>query len=1138
MTADLWEKPGDGRPSSSFLRGLVARGVFWEGERGASKGKESPGGGTFGRPSPVIIGGKVMRVRFICLVPMLFSLFIFAAEPPGLLNYQGVLRNSSDAPVQGTFDMVFTFYSGALAGSEILIDRHLAANGQAVTVTGGLFNVGLGGGTLADGSGAGVYASLTDVFRDFAEVWLSITVGGETLSPRVRIVSSAYALNSNLLDGQDSSYFINTSSAKQEKLGQLVAKGGIDFGTGAADDLTAADVTALTGGGSADALHSHLATNATLLDGIDSSQFLRSDSDDSFTSGTLTIASGTTLKVLGNLQANGTIVIDADGPDGNQALYFFEDSSATGESFSWSDTNDQFECSDAFWANGTVTATQFVDSADASFLLDPASTSTLNNLRLTGTAAYLNYQGPDALSRLYFYENGLSTGEWIGWNDTDDQFEISDALKITGDVSGARFIDYTNTATYLDPGSTSVLTGLSLNNTTLNLNVDGPDADQSLLFYDGGASGSQALRWDDSEARFELTAGTAVAGVLQVGSVSSAAVSYSRFGTGTPASGGLTSSSDVFVTNNLETGDHAFIGSSIIVGADSITPGQNFSSIGNGDNKDQSGIYRSEDFYVEGHVEVDGWIFSEHVDSAEAPLRLFSNQNIITMIDTDNNETTREFRWYHNMDESIATQLAEIQEDGDLRIRGTLEENALFGLAETFLAGEPLEPGELVRIDPRRPDGVLRTTGPGDPTVIGVVSTKYGVLLGAAPFDSGALAETWGADVAGEFETSLPRLRSDLLASLPELQREEQTLAELRQGLFSALAGPDTNEKIQALDKRAALFEDDLTSLALEQFFRERFAPVALTGRVPVKASADFGAIQPGTGLAPSPVPGVAMADDGRGPVIGTALEGLAAGQATILALIGRPTLPASCGMEAKVGSPNGFVSGELSNPSSIAGLVPQTGSLVVEAKAGNRGPLTVIPEGSASPDSELFRIDQEGNVFAKGAFSPQGTDLAEFFPANEPVQAGEVVVASREHPGRCELARRAGDTAVLGIVSDQSGVLLGRDIHRFIASEPTLAAEWELARKLAGTAEEAQAWDLLLKKFLASHAPVALAGTVEVKADAAFGSIHVGDLLTTSPTPGHVMRAVEPTPGTIVGKALLPLDSGTGTIRILIMLR
>ena len=41
---------------------------------------------------------------------------------------------------------------------------------------------------------------------------------------------------------------------------------------------------------------------------------------------------------------------------------------------------------------------------------------------------------------------------------------------------------------------------------------------------------------------------------------------------------------------------------------------------------------------------------------------------------------------------------------------------------------------------------------------------------------------------------------------------------------------------------------------------------------------------------------------------------------------------------------------------------------------------------------------------------------------------------------------------------------------------------------------------------------PIALLGKVFCKTDAAFGAIEVGDLLTTSPTPGHAMKAADQT--------------------------
>jgi|SRR5215469_13345570 len=69
---------------------------------------------------------------------------------------------------------------------------------------------------------------------------------------------------------------------------------------------------------------------------------------------------------------------------------------------------------------------------------------------------------------------------------------------------------------------------------------------------------------------------------------------------------------------------------------------------------------------------------------------------------------------------------------------------------------------------------------------------------------------------------------------------------------------------------------------------------------------------------------------------------------------------------------------------------------------------------------------------------------------------------------------------------------------------------------------------------------PVALFGKTFCKVDAGYGSIEIGDLLTTSDTPGHAMRASDPAKafGAVIGKALCSLHSGKGLIPILIALQ
>ena len=152
---------------------------------------------------------------------------LLAASPPPLINYQGVLRGMEDEPLTGSYDMTFRFFDAETGGVEILVDRHLAADAQAVIVDGGLFSVGLGSGTVADGSGPGTYTSLDAVFLDFDQVWLEVQIGAETLSPRTRVLATPYALNAtnaataDMLGGQSSSFYLNTSPAWQWKDGAL-----------------------------------------------------------------------------------------------------------------------------------------------------------------------------------------------------------------------------------------------------------------------------------------------------------------------------------------------------------------------------------------------------------------------------------------------------------------------------------------------------------------------------------------------------------------------------------------------------------------------------------------------------------------------------------------------------------------------------------------------------------------------------------------------------------------------------------------------------------------------------------------------------------------------------------------------------
>ena len=105
-------------------------------------------------------------------------------------------------------------------------DEHAAAS-----VTGGVFNVALGGGTLAPGT----VGTLAAVFMTNPEVYLQVRVSGETLCPRTQVLSAAYSINGaraseGPLDlfvdgatGDDGNDGLTSSSAKQTIMGAVRA---------------------------------------------------------------------------------------------------------------------------------------------------------------------------------------------------------------------------------------------------------------------------------------------------------------------------------------------------------------------------------------------------------------------------------------------------------------------------------------------------------------------------------------------------------------------------------------------------------------------------------------------------------------------------------------------------------------------------------------------------------------------------------------------------------------------------------------------------------------------------------------------------------------------------------------------------
>jgi hypothetical protein len=148
------------------------------------------------------------------------------------------------------------------------------------------------------------------------------------------------------------------------------------------------------------------------------------------------------------------------------------------------------------------------------------------------------------------------------------------------------------------------------------------------------------------------------------------------------------------------------------------------------------------------------------------------------------------------------------------------------------------------------------------------------------------------------------------------------------------------------------------------------------------------------------------------------------------------------------------------------------------------------------------------GNLTVDGNIAAKYQDVAEWVLSSEQLAAGTVVVLDSNKSNHVVSSNQAYDTSVAGVITEQPGIALGER-----SAEKVL---------------------------------VATTGRVRVKVDATRAPIRIGDLIVTSDISGVGMKS-EPVnlggvkihrPGTIVGKALEPLASGSGSILVLLSLQ
>lgn len=1016
---------------------------------------------------------------------------IAAAAPPRFISYQGRILNANSVPVSdATIDMIFEFYD-SLAGGSCLWSNSAAdcstATAKTVTLTDGLFTQNLGD------TGDSFAAIPTTIFDD-ASVYLQVTIDGETLTPRKRLLASPYAMNSDMLDGLDSTAFFGLVSNN-------TISGVNDF---TSSTLSGASPLVFEGATADDYETIFSFTDPTLSDKTitfqNASGTVAFLNDIGWTDGGATVYATT---ATDNIAVGGTVVSASTfGVDPSSAIIYFGDTA----------TNPVLRFQDATAGTGSLTYNadnwefsggDIIYYSDIAYAAAPGDTygfigsATLSASAGGGAGTYQPY--------LSFYQLTNASVESGGY----DQIPTGSGGKAintgTGEVFGLRglegsAVNSSTSASAIESSMLGVYGGAS-----------NSGAGSTVPFSAGAYGISYASAGTITDAvgvygTIGLSAGTLTRALA--GDFSSTVAGTNRYGVRATASGGGTNYAGYF------------FGSAVHID-NSSTPSSATYATGAGD------LYVYDQLEIHGTNQTNGYIAS----ISSSTLTGGSALNIVR--ESSATDLTGALARLEIADAGSTGNVLLLQQGGvgsSLYINQLGDDQALkvVALSTTDYIARFFNDGNL---DTNMGIDIQACIDTNPTTACNYLTFKdgNGTVLGAVEGNGagGVTNASAGSDYAELFFGQLSDFAEGDIVGLDSSG--------------NAILASDADKIIGAYSvapNTLGNWFDDWQSSG-------SYVPVALLGQVPVNVNDQGGSITAGDYLTLSSVPGVAKKATGVGYVVGRALESHTSGTGVIQVYVSPKwqaiNVLTQDGSMTSVGTD--FVLGATGTADAVTTGLDSYGLMLrgsgwdgATAQDISISMLADITDASNyklsfrnTDDAEVAFINQDGDMALSGRLYPsdRGTlqtdkyiyydgstglggdfmrtnasgwgsgsyDFAEMFPVTEAVSAGEVVVFSDKKDSVKRSSGTTYDSRIAGIVSTQPGFLAGNNVD--------------------------------------GHVPIALAGRVPTYVSNENGSISIGDPLTTSSKPGYAMKATQA--GPIVGYAMQAFSGSTGSISVFV---